>query len=371
MKILILNFRDIRNPAAGGSEVATHEMAKRWVSWGHAVTLFAPKYPGGLAEEDFEGVHIIRRGGRYTVYWQAFRYYQKNLRGRCDLVIDEINTVPFLAHLYAGVPVVALIHQLAREVWFYEARFPLSLVGYLLEPLYLRLYQRVPAMTISRSTAKDLLQVGIERVWVLTLGINVEPLVSLPPKAEGDPQLLFVGRVVPSKRVHVAIEAMPKILAVYPKAKLLVAGDLGVKHYACRLWRLICQKGLASHVRLLGYLPKAEKLAKMQEATVLLVTSVREGWGLVVVEANAMGTPAVVYNVHGLRDSVHDGETGVVCPQNTPEELGRAVVALLKDKDRYEKIRRQAWEWSRELNWDTTAREALDFLEKVAAKQTG
>jgi len=370
VKILILNFRDIRNPSAGGSEVATHEMVKRWVTWGHEVTLFTSRYPGCLTEEDFEGVHIIRRGGRYTVYWQAFRYYQKNLRGRFDLVIDEINTVPFLAHLYVGVPVVALIHQLAREVWFYEARFPLSLVGYLLEPLYLRLYRQVPVLTISRSTAEDLIKVGIKRVWVLTLGINVEPLSSLSPKAEGDPLLLFVGRVVPSKRVHVAIEALPKILTVYPQAKLHIAGDLGVKHYARRLWRLIRQKGLASHVRLLGYLPKVEKLAKMQEATLLLVTSVREGWGLVVVEANAMGTPAVVYNVHGLRDSVHNGETGVVCSKNSPEELGRAVVTMLKDKERYKEIRHQAWEWSRELNWDKTAREALDFLEEIAARET-
>jgi len=364
MRILILNFRDILNPSAGGSEVVTHEVAKRWVAQGHQVTVFAPRFPGCHDEEEHEGVRLLRRGGRYTVYWQAWRYYRRYLRGQFDIVIDEVNTIPFFARFYAGVPVVAWFHQLARQVWFYEARFPISVVGYFLEPWYLRLYRRVPTMAMSPSTAQDLLRLGFERVWVLPEAISLDPVASLEPKGE-EPRLLFVGRVVPSKRVHAAVEAFPEVLQSFPKAKLLVVGDLGVKHYALRLWRLIQKLQIASRVRLLGYVSREEKQRQMREATLLLVTSVREGWGLVVTEANALGTPAVVYNVPGLRDSVRNGETGIVCSQNTPQALAEAVVGLLRNKQEYERLRRQAWEWSREFSWEKTASMGLEFLGKV------
>ncbi len=368
MKILILNFRDLYNPYAGGSEVVTHEVAKRWVAWGHQVTLFAPTFPGAKAEEEVDGVKIIRRGGRYTVYLQAWLYYRQHLRGQFDVVIDEINTIPFFARFYAGVPVITWFHQLARRVWFYEARFPISLIGYLSEPWHLRLYRKYPAMAMSISTAQDLLNLGFKRVWILPEAISVQPVSNLQPKSP-EPILLFVGRVVPSKRVHEAVKAMPEILKEFPQTKLWIVGGLRVMPYAAKLWRLVQKLGLTSKVRIYGQVPAASKWEKMKQATLLLVTSVREGWGLVVTEANVAGTPAVVYDVHGLRDSVRNGETGIVCQKNNPQELAKEVIKLLKDRNEYERLRRNAWEWSKEFSWDKTAQQAMEFTEKVLAER--
>ncbi len=102
----------------------------------------------------------------------------------------------------------------------------------------------------------------------------------------------------------------------------------------------------------------------MSRSHLILVTSIREGWGLVIIEASACGTPAVVYNAPGLVDAVKDGETGIVCKKNTPFNLAENVIKLLKNKDLYKKTQKNTWEWSKEFNWEKPARKFLEILNK-------
>jgi glycosyltransferase involved in cell wall biosynthesis len=89
----------------------------------------------------------------------------------------------------------------------------------------------------------------------------------------------------------------------------------------------------------------------------ILVPAVLEGWGLVVTESNAMGTPAVAYNVAGLRDSIIDGKTGILVKNKSPESLADSAICLLKDKDRLGKLSFNALSFSRQFSWDNTANE--------------
>src|ERR1700726_624485 len=141
MRILILNWRCPANPKAGGAEILTFEVARRLVSSGDEVEWFAAGFPGSLPEEMVEGIHFVRAGRQSTVHWRAYRRYRGQLRNRFDIVIDEVNTVPFFTPLWANIRSVMLIYQPAREVWWYESRFPLSAIGYLLEPIYLQFYR--------------------------------------------------------------------------------------------------------------------------------------------------------------------------------------------------------------------------------------
>ena len=173
LQILWFNWRCIKNPAAGGAEVFTHEVAKRLVRMGHELTLITSK-PKGLPEkEEIEGYTVWRSGGRYTVYLKARKIYQEYFKGKVDIVIDEINTIPFFTVKYVKEPVVALIHQLAREYWLLEMYPPLSLLGYFLEPRYLRLYRDTPTITVSQSTKKDLEELGFRKIYVVSPGISV------------------------------------------------------------------------------------------------------------------------------------------------------------------------------------------------------
>ncbi len=130
----------------GGAEVFTHEVTKQWVDAGHEVTLFTSIFPGCKKEEILDGVRVIRSGGRFSVYGEAKKFYLKRFKSEhFDLIVDEINTRPFFAHSFIenGEHVIALIHQLAKEYWFYETSLPLSALGYYyLENKWLRRYAR-------------------------------------------------------------------------------------------------------------------------------------------------------------------------------------------------------------------------------------
>jgi hypothetical protein len=126
MHILILNWRDIKNPLAGGAEISTHEHAKRWVKAGHKVTLFSSSFTGGEAFEKIDGVKIIRRGSHYTVHLHAIFYYLIALREKVDLVVDEFHFIPFFTPLYFRGKKLAFIHETAKELWFENRMFPIN-----------------------------------------------------------------------------------------------------------------------------------------------------------------------------------------------------------------------------------------------------
>jgi hypothetical protein len=145
------------------------------------VTILTASYPGAAHEDTLHGCRIIRVGGRFSVYWHAYRYYKKHLVGWADIVIDETNTIPFFAKYYVKEPHLMFFHQLCREIWFYQMRFPLSLIGYLLEPLYLRLLSGSQAIVVSESTKRDLMRHGFKagNIHIISEGIELEPLTTL------------------------------------------------------------------------------------------------------------------------------------------------------------------------------------------------
>lgn len=357
MRILFLNWRCLKHPKAGGAELVTHRIAERLVRWGHDVTLFTASFPGATPEEEMDGLRVIRCGGQVSVHWEAARWYRR--QGQCafDVVIDEINTIPFFAPLYAGVPVVAYINQLAREVWWHEAPRMLAWCGYIVEPWYLKAYRRTPVVTISASTADDLVALGHTAPrHVIPMAIDLEPLACLDDcEKEAGPTLVHLGRLAPSKRIDHAIEALGILRAQrMPEAQLWIIGqgDIGEQD---RLKDLASARGLEESVRFWGGVSDAEKATLLQRAHVLVACSVREGWGLSVTEANAMGTPAVVYDVPGLRDSTRHGETGIVCQEDAPAGLAEGIARLLGDAGEYNRLRQGAWEWSKTFSWDATA----------------
>jgi glycosyltransferase involved in cell wall biosynthesis len=302
MRVLFVNWRDSSNPEAGGAENFTEEIGRRLVQLGHPVTIFTSSFSGSDAVSSRFGMNVIRDGGRYTVYSRA-RDFVKHHTAEFDIIIDEINTVPFQIHkLHQKKPVVALIHQLAREIWFYETRFPLNAIGYyLLEPRWLRAYRDVRTITVSASTREDLYNIGFKDVHTVHNGISIVPLDESPNK-QSTPIIIFLGRLVKCKLPDHAIKAFEHIRSSFREAELWILGDGYLR-------TKLESKGIDG-VRFFGRVSDREKFAALRKAHILLVPSVREGWGVSVIEANAMGTPAVGYDVPGLRDSIVDGVTG-------------------------------------------------------------
>jgi glycosyltransferase involved in cell wall biosynthesis len=353
LRILWFNWRDIKNPNAGGAEIFTHEVMRRLTTKGHNMTLFCAQIPRGLHNEEIDGVNIIRNGSRYSVYGKAREYYQRH-KDEFDYIIDEVNTKPFLTPTFVKQkPILALIHQLAREFWLYETYFPLNLIGYYyLERKWLSYYKDILTATVSNSSKEDLSQMGFRKILLVPQGLSALPLSKVPDK-EQNPTIIFIGRLKKAKLPHHALKAFRLIKREIPEAKMWVIGD-GYMLDELRNSKI-------EDVIFYGHVSNELKFQLLSKAHLVLAPGVREGWGLVVTESNAMGTPVIAYNVPGLRDSVKDKETGVLLKDNSPENLAHAALSLLKDRALLRKYSENALAFSRQFNWDDTA----DVFDKI------
>ena len=297
LRILIFNWRDLAHPLAGGAEVYTHRVAEEWIKMGHEVTLFCASVEGSPEHEEVKGLKIIRRGGKHSVYHHAKKFYKNEGRGNYDLVVDEVNTRPFGAPKWVDdVEVIALIHQVCREIWFYQTQFLIAFIGrYILEPFWLLPYRNVKVITVSQSSRESLLDYGLKKVCVIPEGNTISDPFPFAMK-EKNPTFIFVGRLSKNKRPLEVLEAFKLVKAEIPNSKLWIigSGPLETK----------LKKAIPSGVELIGRVSENEKLSLMSKSHALLMTSVREGWGLVVTEAATVGTISIAYDVAGLKDSV-------------------------------------------------------------------
>lgn len=364
MNILILNWRDPKNPKSGGAEIVTLEHAKAWVRKGHVVTWFTSKFENCKNEGKIEGINIVRRGNFITVYFLApfFYLFSKN---KYDVVIDEIHGLPFFTPLYAKIPKIAFIHEVAGEIWDFMFPFPLNKIGKLIEPLYFKLYKNVKFWTDADSTIDDLVNKGIKRRNCIAINCPVsnKQLKTLPKK-EKVPTFIFVSRVVKMKGIEEVIRAFFYILRELEDAKLWIVGD-GDKKYVEELKETTRSYSISTKIKFFGRVSEEEKLELMKKAHMLLHASIKEGWGLVVIEAASQGTPSVVYNVSGLKDSVKNGKTGVVLEENSSREMAKQAIELLKNKNKYLTFQKNGLQWAKSLTWDRATRQSEALLNEA------
>ena len=360
MKLLIFNWRDIKNPAAGGAERYTHEIAKRLVSKGHEVTLFCSMFDSGTSEEVVDGIKIFRAGNRFTVYYRAKQMYKNKFsKEGYDIVIDEINTIPFFTPLYVKEDKIGLIHQLAREFWFYETPFPVSIIGYLLEPFYLQFYKKNKTITVSESTKSDLFDLNFEDVSIVPNGLTINPTKKY--EKEEEPTIIYLGRLKKAKKVFDSVKAFKKIKQETQNAKMWIVGD-GDKRYISKMKDYI-HKNNIEDITFFGYVSNEKKIELLSKAWVMCFPGLREGWGQTIIEANVCGTPVVAFDVPGLRNSIKNGKTGFLA--ESEEDLKEKLILLLKDKELREKMSENALAWSKNFDWDKSTELFLKEVQNV------
>jgi glycosyltransferase involved in cell wall biosynthesis/O-antigen/teichoic acid export membrane protein len=361
-RIVFVNWRDVRHPDAGGAEVWTHEVTRRWVADGDDVTLLTSRFPGAKRSEVVDGVRVRRVGRlRCGTYHLRVQLELARLRG-FDAVVEGVNTLPFFTPLWRRTPSVALFYQFAADVWDAELPRPLAAFGRWLEPRLLKPYRGTSVVAISESTGADLRRVGARDVVIVHSGVDA-PADTAVAEKEQVPTFLYVGRLARNKRPDHAVEAFRVIRETLPEARLWIIGSGPLEQHLA--------DGLPEGAELLGYVGRSELYERMARAHCLLVPSVREGWGLVVIEANAVGTPAVGYDVPGLRDSIRDGETGLLAPAGDPVALAGRALELVGRDARYGDVCRNAIAWAAQFSWDATARTMRNVVERsIVAAET-
>lgn len=366
MNILILNWRDVHHPKSGGAELVTMEHAKGWVRAGHKVTWLTAGYDGARSESIIDGVHFVRRWGSFTVYLYTPTYILRNARN-FDVIVDEAHGFPFFSPVFTRKPVVVFIHEVAGEIWDFMFPFPKNVFGKLLELLYFQIYKHCLFWTDAPSTKDELVERGIARENCTAIPCPVIRPITVRKTKEHVPTFLFVSRVVRMKGIEEIIKAFSFIIRSMPQAHLWIVGG-GTQDYVRELKAMIADYGVSQNVTFFGEVSEREKYRLMARAHLLLHASVKEGWGLVVLEAAFVGTPSVVYNVNGLKDVVKNGRTGVVILDNSPQEMAREAVRLYNDTARYAEIQKNGKAWVHSLTWEDAVKKSTHLLKRVISR---
>jgi len=363
----VVSYRDIRHPEFGGAEVILYEIFRRIKAGGHRVTFLTGHWPGAPREERIEGMRIRRAGSQYTFNFRAPGMLRRLLREEpVDLVVEDINKIPFFSPLFQRrAPVLGVVPHLFGTTVFQQAPIPLALYVYFYERFIPLVYRRCRFSVLSQTTLADLVRRGLPRERLRLIRAGIDHAYYRPPAERGalpGPVILYLGRLKKYKRIDLVLEALPAVLARVPGAEYWIAGE---GDYRGALEAQVRRMGLGEHVRFLGFQEGAEKLETLYKTRVLVYTSPKEGWGLSVIEANALGIPAVASDAPGLRESVQHGRTGLLAPHGDVPALAEAILRLCEDDELWRRMGREAMSWAGEFHWDRSARETLGLAEEI------
>jgi glycosyltransferase involved in cell wall biosynthesis len=326
--VVFLSWRDTRNPEGGGAERYLEKMAAGLVERGCRVTIFCVAYAGAAPDETVDGIRFVRRGSKLSVYALGMGALLRRRLGRVDVVVDVQNGLPFFTPLVTRAPVIVLVHHVHREQWPVVYPGLAGRVGWWIESrLAPRLYRGRQYVAVSRATRAELRELGVTGPRIAVVHNGSDPVVSVDARKSANPSICVVGRLVPHKQVEHAIDAVAELLEEFSDLRLRVVGSGWWEAELHAHARELVDRGA---VVFEGHVSEIRKQEIYEESWLMVLPSLKEGWGLVVGEAAAHRTPTVAYaSAGGTRESIVDGVSGVLV--DTPAELTAALGALLRD----------------------------------------
>lgn len=365
MRILALNWRDPHNPEAGGAEIHLHEILKRAVKAGHEVIHVSHAIQWLPDKEVIDGVQIHRHGKWYSYNFTLKKYCKSLDLNSFDLIIEDICKVPVFSPLWSKTPVLAIVPHLFGTTAYREVSVPKAIYVNMLEAMIPCVYSKSNFVAISNSTKHDLVRRSIpaEQISVIPCGIDTDFYRYDPDIKPEIGRLLFVGRLKKYKGVQHLLKAMKILQTRNIPTNLTVIGEGDYSH-ALKL--LVGKLNLQKSVTFEGFIPQEDKLHWLQKACVAVFPSAKEGWGLTVIEANCCGTPVVASNSDGLRDSVKDGETGILVKHQDSTALADALESILTNPAKRAELSKSALSWAKSFNWDHTGEKMLEVMNRTA-----
>lgn len=298
MRILVNASRELANESAGGSEVYMDLVMRGLADRGHDVTLSAG---GPVGERPY----AVRSAGSTLGQFIKYPFWYLRHRRDFDLVVDVANGLTFYTPVFRRRATLCVVHHVHTEMWSEWFTPAVAAVGRFLERRMMPLlYRSTPFVAVSESTSAALQGLGVEEEQI-SIVYNATAVPTRPAApTSATPLFVAVGRLVPHKRFHLLLEQWPEVRAA-TGGELVIIGE--------GLERDRLEPLLTDGARLAGRISEPERNRLLAEATVLLHPSYVEGWGLVVMEAAAQGTPSIGFDVPGVRDSVVDNDTGWIC----------------------------------------------------------
>ncbi|MCS5636104.1 MAG: glycosyltransferase family 4 protein, partial [Myxococcota bacterium] len=327
---------------------------------------YSSSFPGAAKRETVQGIDVERLGPLPFYYprvlWETAR---KTRAGRFDVVVECLNKVPFYAPAYSKAPVLALCHHLFGEVAFQQVAWPVAALVWASERLIPAFYRSRPFVAISASTRRDLIERGIPAEQISVSRPGISPATnSIDVESARSRGVIYVGRLEVYKKIDVMLRAMAKLSDRFPRAPIVIVGRGPARP---GLEALARDLGLADRTRFTGFVDDPERDELLSEARVCVCPSEKEGWGLTVMESNAVGTPVVATDADGLRDSVRHGETGYLVPDGDVDGFARRIGELLENDGLAARMSASALAWSQEFDWD---RASEDMARAIAGARS-
>lgn len=370
LKIVLFNWRSVLSLNAGGAEIHLYEIFNR-IADENQICLVASCNNGQITSQELRVgklhvAHVTSHEFLYPLF--SMKFLPKVLTGKFDVIVEDISKVPIfwplLISKLLSIPFIIIIHHVHGKTLFEELPPILAHVVYVYELVMLKLYTffKPYVVTVSESTKCELKTIGFQegKIWIVYNAVAQSPIATSNVESS-DPLIVYVGRVKRYKRLDHLLKAVKEV----PNAKLIIAGK-GDSDVYDSLRTLARKLLLNSRVKLVGEVSEEEKRSILQRAWIYVATSMKEGFGISVLEAQAFGVPVVAYDVPGLNESVKNLCSGTLVRDGDIAGLAKAITLLISDRVLREKLSRGARYYAGSFSWDRSAYQFSLLLNQIA-----
>ena len=358
-RVLILQWRDLDDAEAGGSEVHSHNIAEIWASKGLQITFRTSAVKNSLKQTSRSGYTSVRSGGRYGVFLTAPIDLLTHRLGEFDALIEIWNGVPFMTPLLTKGPHMAFLHHQHGPLWNVALPRPLAGFGRFFErKIFPNFYRTTPLVTLSDSSRSELSSVlGLKKqnIHVVEPGISSSFYPSVN-KSE-HPLVVVAGRLSPYKQIERVIKVVNTVRSTVPDVRLEIIGE-GADERNIR--SVISSLSDNSWISLKGRVSENELVDTYQKAWVATSASLSEGWGMTLTEAARCGTASIASNIPGHVDSVSEGISGYLFDNDS--EFEAHLVSILSSRNDAIALGESAHQWSSHFTWEKAATESFRVL---------
>ena|SRR2546425_2608871 len=370
-RIVVLSRRNITHLAAGGASQYLHEVFRR-LSDSYDITVVSEGAPTAMELEEIDGVRYVNIRAAFPRLAIPIKYLV-NFARKADVLVDHADVaIPWFSPLFVNKPRITIVHQLVKEIYYYQLSRPWAELGVRAEKAIYKIYSGSRIVTSSGSTARELAELGIpsRNISVIIPGYGKHAVSRIPLQDRGI-RISCVSRLVRYKGIQYALRAFRNVLRTCPNATFGIAGT---GPFQQALSQITDSLGVSRNVEFLGRISPQTKFDLLSKSRVAVFPSIRDGYGISVIEANSVGTPVVGWNVPGPQDSIVDGITGLLSPFPDEKVFATNLTTLLTDDTTWERLSKNAWKSASELSWDKAAsefRRVIDSsLEKVVEERT-
>ncbi|MBI3287382.1 MAG: glycosyltransferase family 4 protein [Chloroflexi bacterium] len=372
MKIALVSPYDYLYP--GGVVKHISQLDKHFRQWGYEVRVIAPC----SADEEYLPDHLIVASSRVIPVPYSGSIARVSLSPRLYFRVKRIlkqerfDIVHAHEPLSPALPLAVLRHSKAVNIGTFHAyRESHAALDYT-KPIARRFFARLDGRIVVSEPVREYLSKYFPTEYVvIPNGIDIESFQGAPPLpkyANGQLNILFVGRLEKRKGFSYLLDAFARVKAQVPQARLIVVGAFDKQDKAPYVRQVRRQR--IRDVHFVGYVPDEELPRYYASAHLFCAPSTGfESFGLVLLEAMAAGVPVVASNIAGYQTLLSPGREGLAVPPADPVALGQAIIELLQDPDRRRWMGEQGRLKARGYSWENVAKQVLEYYQELFTRR--